>query len=106
MSKAGAEPARLWKTSRVSNDRAHNSATWIGIHVGSIPCRDGGSARCLDDEEQKLRVCGKVAHLNVHVLNRSQLADRAPSATCGIEAWSGARGFGYEASTCVGCCRF
>src|SRR5437667_1044429 len=55
-----------------------------------IPRRDEGCVRGVDDEERKLRVCREVGHLNVHVLNRSQVADRAPSASCGIQAGHGA----------------
>src|SRR6266581_1639070 len=83
----------------------YTSANCIGLQVALIPRRDEGCARGVDDEERKLRVCRKVGHLNMHVLNRSQVADRAPSASCGIQARYGTCGFGHEEDSAIPCCR-
>src|SRR2546429_135370 len=67
-----------------SNGRAHNrgvseEARLFRQPAQWIPRRDEGGLRGADDKERKVRVGRKFEHLNVHVLNWSQVADRDPS---------------------------
>src|SRR6266540_436090 len=81
-------------------------ASSIGCQVTLVPRRDEGCVRRRDDKEREIRVWRKIGHLNVHVLNRSEVADRDPSMSFGIEAGHGPRGFNHFEDSAIACCRF
>src|SRR5438128_4187177 len=93
----------------ITEDPSHiyySSANCIGLQVALVPRRDEGCVRGVDDKQRELRVCRKIEHLNMHVLNRSQVAYRDPSVSCGTEAGNGAGGLDHAEDSAIACCRF
>jgi hypothetical protein len=67
----------------------NTSAVLVCGQVRLVPGRDKRRIRGGDYKDRELRVSREVEHFSMEVLNRSQVADRHPSPSCGLEAGCG-----------------